>query len=120
MVVPARADDRLGIQPVVDLSANGARRVEVSVGQPVTFKGRIEAPPRTGKVVRVEWFTGEGDPDFKEIPVTVKEAVNVKMTHRFTKPGIYFPVLRAATQRDGNRQDIVQVENLDRMRVVVR
>ncbi len=53
--VPARATQRGGIQPVVDLTVNGADHIDVVAGQRVTFKARIQAPPATGKVVALEW-----------------------------------------------------------------
>ena len=45
----------------------------------------------------------------------------VKTTHVFEKPGIYFPVLKVQSSRDGKLDDIfVQCRNLDRVRVVVK
>ncbi len=61
IVVPKTAAERLGIQPVVLVTANGATRADVPVGKPVKFSANIEIPPNTGKIVGAEWdFEGEG------------------------------------------------------------
>ena len=61
VIVPATATERKGIQPVVDVKANGGERAEVKVGEPVTFTAEIEVPPDTGKIVIAEWdFEGIG------------------------------------------------------------
>src|SRR5690606_5143668 len=60
--IPPTAAARRGIQPVVTLTANGGARADVKVGQPVTFTGVVEAPPKTGRVVEARWdFEGAGD-----------------------------------------------------------
>lgn len=46
--------------------------------------------------------------------------LTVRATHTFATPGTYFPVLRATSQRDGDRATpYARVQNLDRVRVVV-
>ncbi|KAF4471780.1 hypothetical protein FALBO_1290 [Fusarium albosuccineum] len=55
VTVPATASERGGIQPVVDLTVGGGKRIQVKVGQSVQFKIHAEAPPKTGDVVSVEW-----------------------------------------------------------------
>lgn len=115
----------MGIQPIVKLTVNGAARADVKVGQQVEFIGVIETPRNTGKIVQAEWdFEGAGDYPLKEKfdksnpPI---ERVAVKTTYTFTKPGTYFPALRAAshTQGDVNAQYAL-VQNLGRVRVVVK
>ena len=60
IVLPPKARDRGGIQPVVALTVNGGARADAKVGQPVKFAGIIEVPPGTGGVVSVEWdYDGE-------------------------------------------------------------
>jgi len=73
------------------------------------------------QVVALEWnFEGTGGyvpAEFGDI----KPAVSVKATHSYSKPGTYFPVLRATSQREGDRQiPFGRVQNLGRARVVVR
>ncbi len=120
--VPPTAARRLGIQPVVELLVNDRDRADVKVGQPVTFTARIEAPPDAGKITLAEWdFMGVGD-----YPVTEKISkpwpdVDLEKTYTFSKPGTYFPVLRATSQREGNPDTpFTRIQNIDRVRIVVK
>ena len=120
--LPETASKREGIQLVVHLSANGRERVDVGVGTPVTFTAVIEAPVKADKVVGAEWdFEGRGDyPVVKPLP-DLKSTVTLKVTHAFSQPGTYFPVLRATSQREGDaKTPWTRVQNLGRARVVVR
>jgi hypothetical protein len=120
-VVPPTAKERKGIQPVVTLSANGAVRAQVRVGQPVTFSAIVEASD-SGKIVSAEWdFEGAGDyPVAGQLSDTNSSRVIVKTTYSFTKPGTYFPALRATSQRQGDPHSLYgRARNLDRVRVVV-
>jgi len=121
IVVPATAAERLGIQPVVTLMANGAARTEVPVGKKVEFSATIELPPNTGKVLLAEWdFDGSGA--FAEsAKFTPGARVTLKSTHAFAKPGTYFVTLRAASQRQGDAKNLdTKIMNLGRVRVVVK
>jgi len=119
--VPALADVRKGIQPVVHLWANGRERAEVKVGEPVKFFAIIDMPPKAGKVVAAEWdFEGVGDYPVAEELRHPKQTVVLKATYTFSEPGTYFPVLRATSQREGDPDTPwARIENLDRVRVVV-
>ncbi|MEV4114722.1 PKD domain-containing protein [Nonomuraea sp. NPDC049695] len=119
--VPAKAADRRGLQPVVNLTANGRTSVQVRAGKPVTFKATIQVPPGTGKIVSTGWdFKGDGA--FAARPFgSPSERVDVQMTFTYTQPGTYFPGLRATAHRDGDtRTPFATVPNLGRVRVVVR
>jgi hypothetical protein len=122
IIVPATAAERHGIQPVVTLKANGAERGEITAGQTVTFNGTIEVPPGTGTIIAAEWdFEGAGT-----FPITspVKRGLkvaSVTITHRFDKPGTYFPALRGISQRQGDAKTAFgRIQNLGRVRVVVK
>jgi hypothetical protein len=137
--VPATAEERKGIQPVVTVKANGGKRADVKVGQQVTFTAVIEVPKNMGKVVAASWnFEGlPGDVErsagwnFESsdvFPVKAKlvpsdktgSRVTVTTTYIFSKPGTYFPTLRVASQRNGDsKTSFTRIENLDRVRVVV-
>ena len=120
--VPANAAERKGIQPVVELNVNGGQLAEVAVGQPVTFTATIETPPKTGKIVAAEWdFEGAGNyPDAEKL-TDFRPTVTLKVTHTFSKPGTYFSVLRATSQREGDSQTpYARIQNLARVRVVVK
>jgi hypothetical protein len=122
--VPATAAARRGIQPVVELRANGAERTEVAVGEPVVFSGSAEVPPGTGTIIAAEWdFEGEGDFPVKE-PLTNEDLSyeSKRFTHEyaFAAPGTYFPALRVTAQRLGQVDNPHgRVMNLGRVRVVV-
>lgn len=105
----------------MDLKVNGGARADVTVGQPVTFSATIEVPPNAGKVVAVEWnFDGTGGYVPGELG-TIGANASVKATHTYAKPGTYFPVLRASSQREGDpKTEFAGVQNLGRVRVVVK
>jgi len=122
--LPATAAARRGIQPVVDLTANGAERAEVGVDNPVVFSALVEVPPGTGTIIAAEWdFEGEGD--FPVVEPFTNEDVSYTSTritreYAFAKPGTYFPALRVTSQRLGQADNPHgRVVNLGRVRVVV-
>jgi hypothetical protein len=125
--VPATAAERKGIQPVVIVKANGGARAAVHTGTPVTFTAVIEVPPNTGKAVSAAWDF-EGDGTFSSIQEIGKSnsdqsrsQVTVKITHVFSKPGTYFPVLLATSQRDGDASSsLTSIPNFGKVRVVVK
>lgn len=122
VVVPQLAAQRRGIQPVVDLKANGGVRAAVASSDSVTFTAEVEVPPGMGKIVTAEWdFDGQGSyPEAAEAGQLGKSKVQLRATHSFTKPGTYFPALRVASQRDGDfSTPFARVQNLGRVRVVV-
>ena len=123
ILVPPTAAERKGLQPVVAVTANGGARAEVAVGTPVAFSAIVEVPPNTGTVVAAEWdFEGAGNyPIAAELAGTTSSRVTLKATYSFAKPGTYFPVLRATSQRQGDTTSpYALVRNLGRVRVVVK
>ncbi|GAA4435341.1 hypothetical protein GCM10023188_27290 [Pontibacter saemangeumensis] len=140
VILPPTANERRGIQPVVTVKVGGGKRVDVKVGQPVTFTAEVEVPENMGKVVAAAWHF-EGAPDdlskrdgwsFDKsgtFPVKGKftptdktgSRVTLKTTYTFSKPGTYYPTLRVASQREGNATTpFARIQNLDRVRVVVK
>lgn len=120
VLVPPAASARGGVQPVVDLSVNGAARAQVKVGEPVAFTARVEVPPGAGKVVSAEWdFLGAGEYAAAGIG-SPQEHVTLSASHSYAAPGTYFPVLRVAAHREGDTATpYARVQNLGRARVVV-
>ena len=124
VLVPATATARRGIQPVVEMCANGGSRADVAVGETVEFAATIEVPAGVGTVEHAEWdFEGVGD-----YPVVQKfgdtdsafTTLTVTTTYAFSEPGTYFPVLRATSQRQGDaKTPFARIHNLGRARVVV-
>lgn len=125
VIVPPTAAERRGVQLVVEVKANGGVRAEVSVGEKVEFTAVIEVPHGAGTVVGAEWdFEGTGD-----YPVVDKfdfsknsfSRMTVKATYAFSKPGTYFPVLRASSHRSGDfKTQFARIQNIGRVRVVVK
>jgi hypothetical protein len=119
--VPAAAAARGGVQPVVELKANGAVRAEVAVGAPVTFTAVVDIPPGEGLVVAADWdFEGLGTFSEPARIANPQARVTLSVTHAYAKPGTYFPALRASAHRDGDTTTpYALVQNLGRARVVV-
>jgi hypothetical protein len=122
VAVPARADQRKGIQPVIELLADGGVRAEAAVDQLVTFTARVEVPPNAGTVVAAEWdFEGAGDYPVAAQLENPQALVRLSASHAFAKPGTYFSVLRATSQQESDtRTPYGRVQNIARVRVVVR
>jgi len=126
VVVPDAAEVRKGIQPLVHVKANGSERAEIQAGQSVNFTAVVEVPPHAGQIVDLEWdFEGSGEWEFPVQDQLKNGEVNgstvtLKSTYTFTRPGTYFPVLRATSQREGDPDTpYTRIRNLGRVRVVV-
>ncbi len=122
--VPDRAIERKGIQPVVTLYADGKTKGIFSKGDIVCFEGQIEVPSQSGRITYAE-FDFEGSAEYKDkgnIEYLDDEGSTAKITatHIFKNAGTYFPVLRVAANRTGDRDNIyTQVKNLARVRVII-
>lgn len=121
VIVPASAAERLGIQPVVTLEANGGERTEVKVGETVRFRAFAEVPPGGGKIVTAEWdFEAGGDFPVREDLDPARERITLEASHTFDVPGTYFPAIRVSAHPDGDVSvPFARVPNLGRARVVV-
>ena len=121
VIVAPTAAARRGIQPVVTLRADGKDSATVRAGTTVSFAGTIAVPPGTGGVVAAEWdFDGAGAFPVSSRVATGAKRVTVKVTHRFDRPGTYFPALRGVSQRGSDpRTPYARLANLGRVRVVV-
>jgi len=120
VILAAKAADRHGLQPVMDLTANGSARATVGVNQPVNLVARLEMPPKTGTIVQYNWTVA----DTAQAPTTVAKPqalVNVSRTITFDKPGAYVVRLTVNGQRSGlvNPADQTLLENFREVRVVV-
>ncbi|KJS08842.1 MAG: hypothetical protein VR73_04300 [Gammaproteobacteria bacterium BRH_c0] len=121
LLLPQKAEDRKGIQPVVHATVNNGKRIDVKVGEVVRFEGRIEAPPGAGTIVSSEWDLEErGDYPFSNAEADGSAtSMLVKAKHVYSKPGVYFVALRGGLHRDGKRGTGAPTHHLDRVRVVV-
>jgi hypothetical protein len=121
VIVPDAADARGGIQPVVHLTVNGGASVQVERNTPITFKGVVEVPNKTGEVIATDWNFGEPSAMLTSSQfVKTPHGAETTATHSFAAPGTYFITLRAKSQRIGMRTDPTALENIGRVRVLVR
>lgn len=120
IILPDSAKKREGIQPAIHLYANGGKKACVRVGEEVRFTAEIENPDRGGRIDEAKWdFEKTGI--FRESGTLIERENNSAAacaSHIFQKPGIYFPVLKIASNRT-NGDSFTRIWNLDRVRVVV-
>jgi hypothetical protein len=121
VIPPESADDRHGLQPVMNLTANGAGRATVGINQPVNLVSQIAMPPMTGKIVQYGWtISGTADPMI--VVDSPKAQLTVNRTISFKSPGTYVVRLTLNGQRDGlvvpANQTLLQ--NFKEVRVVVQ
>jgi len=118
LVFPPHAADRKGIQPVVHVTVNGGKRIDIKAGETVYFDGVIETPAGVGTVVSAEWdFEERGDYSFANPEADGSATLlRVKAQHTYTQPGV---ALRGGLHRDGNGGVGAVTHHLDRVRVVV-
>lgn len=116
------ATKRNGIQPAVRLTVAGQTRAEITAGEAVVLKGVITVPPGAGRITRIEWSkTGSDEPIAAAFTPEERELEITSPSFIYHKPGTYFPVLRVTLQRDGDTMSrVAWVQNMDRVRVVVR
>lgn len=121
VTIPATASARGGIQPVIQLQANGGELAEIAAGDTVNFTASIEVPANTGAIVAVEWdFEGAGTYPVNETLQDARPTLDLQREHCFERAGTYFAVVRATSQREGNMDTPYgRVENIARVRVVV-
>ncbi|KAK1674480.1 hypothetical protein BDP55DRAFT_611957 [Colletotrichum godetiae] len=119
--VPPTAAERRGVQPVVELFANGRCSCTVKAGQPVTLRATVDTPPGTGKVVNVEWdLTSQGT--FTDVGPAImpNQTVTVEHTVVYNTTGNFVAIARATSHREGDQGAAYsKVMNLARVNVVV-
>lgn len=122
--LPVTAQERKGIQPVVNLTANGGKKAVTKKNTAVNFSALVELPQNTGKLISAEWdFDGSGTFALKQKKISFDAKSHrtiLKWTHQFPASGTYFVTLRVASQREGNAvTSFTRIQNLDRVRVTV-
>ena len=105
VTLPPRAAERGGIQPVVEVTANGA--VDRGQGRPerstlAVPRGAAAGP---GSIVEVKWdFDGGGIYPFTDPSVDGRASkVSLTKTHSYDKPGTYFATA-LVSHRDGDQR----------------
>lgn len=122
VILAASAKERAGVQPVINVTANGKTRAVVKVGKPVKLSATITVPPGTGKVVSAAWDFDDSGKFAEKAKLSAKPKAQVKLstTHRFDAPGTYFVTIKVESQRDGDASSpYARIPNLARVRVVV-
>lgn len=122
IVLPSSAKERGGIQPVVHVTANGAKKAEVTAGTPVTLELHAEVPDGAGTIISVKWdLDGSGS-----YPVTQEHDgesadLTLRLEWTYTEPGTYFPTALVESHRDSDvAATSRRIPNLDAARIVVR
>ncbi|MEE3753121.1 hypothetical protein [Mycobacterium intracellulare] len=121
IILPASAKERGGIQPVVSVTADGAKCIQVRAGTSVRLEVRAEVPPQAGTIVSIKWdLDGTGTyPVSRETDGSSVEVTDA-LQWTFQTPGTYFPTALVESHRDG---DVTvtsrRIPNLDAARVVV-
>jgi hypothetical protein len=121
IILPDTAAERRGIQPVVSVTADGAARAEVKVGQEVGLSVHAEAPPGAGTIISVQWdFDGSGSyPESAKVDGT-QTAVTLSTTHKYDVPCTYFVTALVESHRDGDVSATSRrISNLASARIVV-
>jgi hypothetical protein len=113
VTLPRSASERGGVQPVVEVTANGTVRTEAKIGEPVTIVAHAEAPPGAGTCTSAQWdldASGRFAVDASVAPGLSEPTLS--HTHVFDKPGTYFVTGRTRLKRHGDRAARRQLENL--------
>src|SRR5207302_8479029 len=121
VILPDTAAARGGIQPVLDVTANGSARADITAGEAVTLEVTAGAPPGAGTIIAVEWdFDGSGTFAFRHDVDGTDNDVKLATTHTYDRPGTYFATARAVSHRDGDVNAVHRrIVNVASARVVV-
>src|ERR1700722_20518394 len=103
IVLPSSAKERGGIQPVVQVTANGAKKAEICAGTLVNLEGHEEVPPGAGTIISVKWdLDGSGAyPVTQEVDGKSAE-LTLALEWTYSKPGTYFPTALVESHRHGD------------------
>lgn len=117
--VPSLASERKGIQPVVELLADGSKRVQSPLGQSVNFTVKAQVPNQIVQIITVE-FDPQGTGEYTKKDMQIGCEVELRFSFSYDKPGVYLASVRVASHRDGRTiTEIAMAWNLDRVKVVV-
>jgi hypothetical protein len=115
------AGERKGLQPVINLTANGGARAVVGVNQPVSLVATVQMPPNTGKITQFNW-NFDGVNEAATILAKPNQAADVTRTVTFATPGTHVVTLNVDGQRDGivAPLNLTLLPNFKIVRVVVQ
>lgn len=137
-IIPAKtAKERKGLQPTVELLANGETCAHVKAGETVTFTATVEVPEGAGLVTAVDYdFAADnslnltntqtlktffGHPGaFEQTENNGLQGAVSTVSHVYQIPGTYFASVRVKMNRGGDAKNpFTQIKNLARARVIV-
>lgn len=127
VVISEKSADRKGIQAIPQALVNGKKHGMEDKGKKLDFTVTVDIPQHTGKLVYAAWdFDGSGE--FKNQMDISKGKVSKEgsqlefsISHAFQNSGTYFPSVKIATQREGDRNTpFSRIYNIDRVRVTVK
>jgi PKD domain len=122
VTLPPTAAERGGIQPIANVTANGAVRADVAIGEAVNLEVHAEVHPRAGTIVRISWdFDGSGTFPYQQPDIDGSSSDVVReITHTYDRAGVYFVTARVESHRDGDiHAERCLIETLGQARVVV-
>jgi hypothetical protein len=121
IILPPSAKERGGIQPVVQVTASGAKKAEICAGTPIKLEVHAEVPPSAGTVISVRWdLDGSGAFAVTQEVDGKSAELTLPLEWTYSKPGTYFPTALVESHRDGDIDAASRrIPNLDAARVVV-
>jgi Tannase and feruloyl esterase len=119
--LPVTASERGGVQPVVNVTANGGLRAEVKAGETVQLEVAAEVPANGGTIVSAAWdFDGWGSFPFHHELDGSDTSVHLSTTHTYDMPGTYFATALVHSNREGKVDaEFRRLPNLASARIVV-
>ncbi|MBU3992952.1 MAG: PKD domain-containing protein [Alphaproteobacteria bacterium] len=122
ILLPKDAATRRGIQPVALVTANGAARAEVAVGETVQLVADVAVPQGAGQLIAARWdFDSSGEFAQAETVQPGQTTARFSTTRSFDQPGTYFVTILVESHREGKLDATSRrIPNLASARVVVR
>lgn len=133
-IIPAAsAAERRGLQPVVELTANGSVCAKIKAGEAVHFAVHAQVPPGAGEITAVDFgfadnrnIPGGMDADFPVKGAVCRcieeglSAATAEAEYTFDTPGVYYASARVKANRNGDAADLfTQVKNIARAKIIV-
>jgi len=127
-------EERGGLQPMVDMTVNGEREVEITAGTELWFNVKAQVPKGAGYITRVDYDFSEEDnavafdkPCFLQRGTFERTQTGdicgavSRAIHVYDRPGTYYAAVRVCADRHGSHDSLfTQVRNIARVKVVVR
>jgi len=110
-----------GLQPTIDLLANGSKKAIVKPGETVRFTAELDVPNENERLLEAEWVFDDKAAEVQKTEELDGTNKSISSEHSYAKPGIYYAVLRVTSCRGGFEADnFTKIKNLARVRIVVQ